>query len=296
MLPWQCLSALPAVPEAAPPSPESGERPIAPTSSPAHISRALSLYARFGYAARGLVYLLVGGLATLAALDQGGETTGSRGALKSLLLAPAGEVLLVVIAVGLVGYSIWRCLQGLLDADSHGAGPKGLVIRTGLLLSAVTHGLLSVFAVSLVFTLDKSGGGQDLAHWLMQQPFGQWLVGIAGGILIAAGSAHIFKAVTARFDRHFDMPLRIQRWAYPICRFGLVTRGLVFMMAGVLFVLAAWHAAPDQAGGTPEVFTILREQAFGQWLLALVAAGLFAFGLYSLLLSAYRRITPLPED
>ncbi|GGY82743.1 DUF1206 domain-containing protein [Marinobacter zhanjiangensis] len=255
------------------------------------------LYARFGYAARGVVYLLVGGLAALVVLDQGGETTGSQGALQSLLLAPAGDVLLVIIAVGLVGYAIWRCLQATLDTDAHGSGAKGLVIRAGLLMSAVTHALLAVFAVSLVFTFGQSGGGgQSLASWLMQQPFGQWLVGMAGAIFIAVGVAHIIKAVKGGFDRHFDMAERTKRWAYPICYLGLSTRGVVFMIVGVLFIMAAWHAAPGQAGGTSEVFNVLSHQVFGRWLLGIMATGLFAFGLYSLLLAAYRRIDPTPQD
>ena len=258
----------------------------------------LQLYARFGYASRGIVYLMVGGLATLAAFNQGGETTGSRGALERLLSAPAGDILLVIVAVGLFGHTLWRFMQCAFDADAHGRSVRGVVIRSGLLVSAITHGLLAIFALSQVFTLGQSGGqsgGSSTAGWLIQQPFGRWMVALVGGFLIGAGVAHLVKAYKKGFDRHFSMPTATQRWAYPICRFGLATRGVVFIIAGVLFVIAAWQGAPGQAGGTPEVFTLLRRQAFGQWLLGVVAVGLFAFGLYSLLLSAYRRIDPTPK-
>lgn len=241
----------------------------------------------------------MGGLASLAIFGQGGETTGSKGALQSLLTAPAGDVLLVAIAIGLVGYGVWRCLQAILDADAHGTGAKGLVIRAGLLVSAVTHTLLAFFAISLVFTLGQGGGGgggQGVAGWLMKQPFGQWLVGIAGALIIGAGIAHIIKAVKGGFDRHFDMDESTKRWAYPICRFGLATRGVVFMIVGGLFILAAWHASPGEAGGISEVFSLLGHQIYGRVLLGIMATGLFAFGLYSLLLSAYRRIDPNPKD
>lgn len=241
----------------------------------------------------------MGGLATLATVNQGGEATGSRGALERLLSAPAGEILLVVIALGLFGHALWRFMQCAFDADAHGRSAKGLVIRGGLLVSSITHGLLGVFALGLVFTLGQSGGqsggGGSWAGWLMQQPFGRWMVALVGGFLIGAGIAHVVKAYKQGFDRHFSMPANTRRWAYPICRFGLTTRGVVFLIAGLLFVVAAWQGAPDQAGGTPEVFTLLRRQAFGQWLLGIVAVGLFAFGLYSLLLAAYRRIDPTPK-
>jgi len=71
---------------------------------------------------------------------------------------------------------------------------------------------------------------------------------------------------------------------------------VVFVIVGGLFLLAAWKAAPGEAGGMSEVFSLLSHQVFGRWLLGIMATGLFAFGLYSLLLSAYRRIDPNPKD
>ncbi|KAA0013861.1 DUF1206 domain-containing protein [Billgrantia pellis] len=258
---------------------------------------ALALLARWGYAARGIVYLLVGGLAALAALGQGGETTDSRGALERLMTAPWGDMLLGVICVGLVGYAIWRCVQAIKDTDRHGNDAKGVAIRAGLLVSAVTHTLLAFFAASLLFAPggsagDSGGGSEGLAGWLMQQPYGRWLTGAVGLAIIGAGVAHGIKGWKTKFHRHFDMPPRTQRWAYPICRFGLVIRGLVFLLIGAFFLIAAYRMNPDQAGGLAEVFNTLRRQWFGQWLLAFVAFGLFAFGLYSLLEAVYRRVDP----
>ncbi|QOR38499.1 DUF1206 domain-containing protein [Billgrantia diversa] len=258
---------------------------------------AFDFMARWGYAARGIVYLLVGGLAMLAAIGQGGEATDSRGALESLMGAAWGDVLLIAISLGLLGYALWRCIQAIKDTDHHGTDAKGLAIRTGLLVSAVTHTLLAFFAASLIFTLGANssgsdGGSEGLASWLMQQPYGRWLVGVVGIAIIGAGCAHGIKGWKAKFDRHFNMPPSTQRWAYPICRFGLVTRGLVFLLIGAFFIIAAYQFDPDQAGGLAEVFSTLRSQVFGRWLLAFVALGLFAFGLYSLLEAIYRRVNP----
>ena len=49
------------------------------------IPSGTELMARFGYGARGVVYLLVGGLAVLAALGHWGGTTDSQGALLVLM-------------------------------------------------------------------------------------------------------------------------------------------------------------------------------------------------------------------
>lgn len=258
---------------------------------------AIILLARAGYGARGIVYLLVGGLAALTAFGQGGQTTDSRGALQRLMVAPWGDVLLAVMVVGLLGFALWRGIQAVKDTDHHGTSAKGILIRTGLFVSAISHTMLAVFAVSLIFTLGGSSSGsgsgsEDLATWLMSQSFGRWLVAAVGVAIAAAGVAHEIKAFKTQFDRHFCMPVKIQYWAYPVCRFGLVIRGLVFVMVGAFFIIAAYQVEPGEAGGVAEVFRTLRSQSFGQSLLALVAIGLFAFGIYSLLEAIYRRIDP----
>ncbi|MEG6551583.1 DUF1206 domain-containing protein, partial [Desulfocurvibacter africanus] len=89
----------------------------------------LKIASRLGYAARGVVYLLVGGLAVLAALGRGGGTTDTKGALRTLLDTPWGDALLGVIAVGLLGYAAWRFVQAVGDVDRHGKDAKGLAVR-----------------------------------------------------------------------------------------------------------------------------------------------------------------------
>lgn len=263
---------------------------------PNHID-TIVFFARAGYAARGIVYLLVGGLTTLAVLDQGGGATGSRGALRSVLAAPLGDFLLLGIAVGLVGYSLWRCIQAIKDPDHHGASAKGLAIRLGLMVSSISHLVLAGFTVSLLFTLSLGGGGsqgdtQGAVGWLMSQPFGRWLVGILGLTIAAVGVAHGIKAWKSDFDGRFDMQAHTRRWAYPLFRFGLTIRGVVFMIVGALFVVAAYRISPEQAGGTSEALDALRAQPFGRVLLGIVALGLTAFGLYSILEAVYRRVDP----
>lgn len=258
---------------------------------------AITILARAGYGARGIVYLLVGGLAALAVVGQGGQTTGSRGALERILFAPWGDVLLGIMVVGLLGFALWRAIQAIKDTDHHGMDAKGIVVRAALLISAMTHTMLAFFAVSLIFTLDSSSGGsgsgsKDAATWLMSQSFGRWLVAAVGVALVGAGVAHVIKAVKTQFDRHFNMPTQVKYWAYPVCRFGLIVRGLVFAIVGAFFIMAAYQFDPDEAGGIAEVFTMIRSQIFGQTLLVLVASGLFAFGIYSLLEAIYRRIHP----
>jgi len=255
--------------------------------------------ARLGYASRGVVYLIVGGFAVTAAFG-GGKTTGTKGALESLLGEPFGIALLVVLTLGLVAYAGWRAVQAIADADGHGTDAKGLAVRGGLAVSAVTHIILAIYAASLTFDGSGSGsgsgggsGGGGTQGWvstLMEQPFGVWLVGIAGAAIAGAGIAHIIKGVKAKFEKRFSSNYNKAGWVRPLCRFGLVARGVVFMMVGGFIINAAWQYDPSEAKGLSGALDSLQQQPYGQVLLGIVALGLVAFGTYSIVEAVYRRI------
>ena len=57
--------------------------------------------ARFGYATKGLVYVVVGALALGVATGLGGSTTDPPGALQEIGVQPFGRVMLGLVAVGL---------------------------------------------------------------------------------------------------------------------------------------------------------------------------------------------------
>ena len=249
--------------------------------------------ARLGYASRGVVYLIVGSFAVLAAFGSG-RTTDTKGALTSLMGGPWGIALLALVALGLLAFAAWRAVQGIADADGHGRDGKGLVIRGGLLVSAVTNLLLALFAVSLIFGGGGgSGGDGGTQSWiakLMEEPFGQWLVGIVGAAVVGAGVAHIIKGWSAKFDKRFKPGYDKLGWVRPVCRFGLIARGVVFMIIGSFIGIAAWRYDPQQARGLSGALQALQEQPYGQVLLGIVALGLVAFGLYCWVEAVYRRI------
>jgi hypothetical protein len=258
---------------------------------------AVGLLARAGYAAKGVVYCLVGGLALLAAVGSGGRTTGSRGALRSLLDQPYGLAVLAVVAIGLAAYAAWCVLRAVLDPDRKGSDARGLGKRAVTFGKGVVYAALVVAVVGMVRGTGGRGDDAGVRDWtarLMSFPQGIWLVGLTGVAVVIFGLRQLYCARVADVDEPLDlgrMGVTARLWATRFSRFGLAARGVVFAVVGVFLVIAARHENPAEARGVGGALHAMAEQPYGWALLAAVALGLIAYGCYQFVLVRYRRIS-----
>lgn len=253
--------------------------------------------ARFGYAAKGVVYLVIGVLAALAAYTTGGRTTDSRGALQEILSQPYGQFLLGAVAIGLIGYSLWRFVQSFKDTENKGSDAKGIAIRIGYAVIGLLYAGLALTAVQMILgSAERKSGGEPTQEWtakLLAQPFGQLLVGAIGLGFIAFALFQLYKAYTAKFREDLmsqQMSERAQTFALRTGQFGLSARGIVFGVIGFFLILAALHSNANEAQGISGALRALEQQTLAPWLFGLVALGLAAYGFYMLVLARYRRI------
>ncbi|MEG5041506.1 MULTISPECIES: DUF1206 domain-containing protein [unclassified Microcoleus] len=253
--------------------------------------------ARLGYASKGLVYFIVGFLAAQAAFSTGGRTTDTSGALSEIVNQPFGKILLFLVTIGIIGYALWRIVQTILDPEHQGQkmDAKRIAQRIGYALSALAYAGLALTAVKLIMgsAVSKSDSTEDLTAQILAQPFGQWLVGLAGSIVIGVGFSYFYEAYKAKFRRHFkldEMSQTEQKWATRLGRFGIAARGIVFVIIGFFFIQAARLSDASQTKGLGEVLAILAQQPFSPVILALVPLGLIAYGIYSVIEARYRRI------
>ncbi|PUA29875.1 MAG: hypothetical protein B0W54_04835 [Cellvibrio sp. 79] len=243
--------------------------------------------ARMGYAARGAVYLVIGGLAVLAAVGEGGETTDSKGAVVEIMRQPFGTFLLIVLVIGLLGFFIWRLVQGIKDTDGHGKSAKGIAVRSGLIASAISHGLLAAWTIKVLMGDEKR---TQHGEQFLTTDLGQIVIGITGLAFVVAGLAHIYKGWAASFEKYMRIPHDKNIWARPVCRFGLISRGVVWCIVAWFFITAALSAKSGEVKGIIEALDLLRESPHGAWLFGIAAAGLFSFGIYSIIEAIYRHI------
>lgn len=242
---------------------------------------------RAGYAARGVVYLLTGGLALLSAW-QGGSGEDKKGALSSLFGQPFGQFLILAIAAGLLCYGIWRLVCGYKDLEDQGSEAKGLVARVGQGLSGAVNIGLS-FSIARLALGNSSGddGKEALTSKLLAMPLGQIIVGVVGLGIIGAGMAYLYKGWSEKYRENLRWSPILEKLSTPI-QLGLMARGVVVAIIGGFFLFAAMQADADQAGGLSQAFELVRSQAYGRYLLGFLAAGMFAFGIYCWIETAYR--------
>jgi hypothetical protein len=252
--------------------------------------------ARLGYATIGVVYLMIGTLATQAALGTGGAIEDTRGVLTTIARQPFGRLLLGLTALGLSGYVLWRFVQACFDPERKGTDARGLLTRLGFAVSGLAYAALAVLAARMALGAGGRGGPEAAQAWtarLLVQPFGPWLVGSMGGIMIGVGLAHGYRAYTAHFMQEYatgEMSARQQRWARWLGQWGLAARGVTFGIIGGFLLYAGVSADPSHARGLGGALVAVAQQPSGPWLLGVVALGLVAYGLFCLSQALYRRV------
>jgi len=253
----------------------------------------LETIGRIGFAAKGVVYVLIGVLALMAALGTGGDTVDSRGALSRLYREPFGEVALVLIGAGLLGYALWRTVSAIRDTENRGSDAMGKAKRVAQFGSGLAHIGLGIFALRL--GLGNGGGGSDNGNqtriWtarMLDAPLGEVLVVLIGFGIVGAGIAQIHKGWTEKFLEDLGALPGGHEWVVRMGKLGHIARGVVFSIIGIFVVLAAVRHDSSDVKGVEGALDTLAAQPYGQLLLGVFAAGLACYGIYSVVESRYR--------
>ena len=259
-------------------------------------SRWVEGLGRVGLVAKGVIYLVVGILAINVALGAREESPDREGALRTIGEQPFGKSLLVLLAVGLAGYALWRFAQAILDRDSEGEGAKGLAKRGASLAKGGLYAILCGLTISaLLDDESRSGGGNEkkATAGVFDLPAGRYLVYAAGIGFLAAAVFNGYRAVTCKFNRKLkqsEMNEAEETAATGVGILGHLARMVVFGLVGAFLVKAAWEFDSRQARGLDGALLEVSQQPYGGVLLGAVAAGLIAYALYCFVQARYRDV------
>ena len=261
---------------------------------------ALDKTARLGYAAKGAVYCILGGLAAAAAFGYGGQTTGRKGAVQAILQAPFGQVLLVLVALGLIAFAIWkfyRAFTGYGKADDKKEGVK----RLGAALSGATYFFFGLYSLNLVFNVVGGSGGGDSSSKktavakVLGWTGGEYIIGAVALIIIAKGLYEFYKGFSGKYKRKIDqseLSESEEQIFMRAGRVGYISRGIVLAIIGYFFMRAALESNAGHVEGTDGVFSFLQNTG-GAVLMGAVALGLLGYGIFTFILSRYGKLTEL---
>jgi hypothetical protein len=258
-------------------------------------SRYVDWLARAGFAARGVMYVLIGILAIGVAFGNGGHKADQSGAVRVVGNTPAGAVLLWLLVIGFIGMALWRLSEALYGgpgADGRKASNR-LIAGFKTVLYAFLAFVIMKYALGLGAPKSSNKQSVDLTATAMREPGGRILVGIAGLVLAGAGVWLAWRAFERKFLaelRTGAMSPRARQVATFLGRIGGIARGIVFGAAGVFLLIAASTANAHKAKGIDATLRAFTRTPAGPWLLVLVAIGLILFGCYSWVESRWRKL------
>lgn len=232
---------------------------------------------RTGYAVNGLLHLLIAWICLqLAMLHATGDADQS-GALAALSQHTLGRVALWLGVLGFLGLALWQLTEVVVP----GLGGDSWQSRLKDGAKAVVYAILAWSAFGFARGTGSSGKQQVQGYTasLLGAPAGRILVAVVGLAIIGVGIYHVVKGLRRRFLGDLeDDPGPLAVYAGML---GYPTRGVALAVVGGLFVAAAMANSSSRTNGLDGALRFLLAQPYGRVLVAFMALGFAAFGVYS---------------
>ncbi|HEX5403670.1 MAG TPA: DUF1206 domain-containing protein [Pseudonocardiaceae bacterium] len=241
---------------------------------------------RFGDICYGVVHIVVAVLAIQLAFGGSGHSVDQKGAVATVAAQPFGEVVLWLIAVGLVAFGAWQLLCAVTGFQWIEKKGKRTRRRIGAAARGVAVLAIAVYTVRLLLSdPGKSSDSQskELTARLMSVSGGRILVGAAGLAVVVAAGALAYRGLRRKFMRDLDLgklSAGARKTTETLGVVGFVAKGVAYGIVGILVLIAAITFNPNKAGGLDDALRTLAGQPFGVVLLVIVALGLAAYGVY----------------
>jgi hypothetical protein len=260
----------------------------------AHNSKPLEVVTRTGFLGYGVFHLTVAWLALQLALGHPAGESDQAGAFRFLAGQPFGRVLLLVIIVGLIAMAVWQLLLAAVGHRDEKGGRR-TAERLASLGRTIIYSALAWTAGKVVAGARPSSASQQehVTAGVLAHPAGRILVALAGVAVLALGFGLLVYGVRKLFERRLmiaRMSRRIRKTTVRLGQLGYAAKGFAFGVVGLLITGAAVDGDASRSRGLDAALRELVGKPYGVVLLALIAAGFAAFGVYCFFQSKYRKV------
>lgn len=264
--------------------------PVEQAARNAESSTPLRVLARAGYAANGVVHVLIGVIVLAVASGGTGETDQS-GAFQAIAAAPLGFAGLWVLAVALCALGVWHAVHGMVvHADGPAKTGGRRISEWGQAVVFIALGLLAA-SVALGARPDTERTAEGASRGVLSIPGGPILLGLVGLAIGAGGVAFVVMGVMRSFRKRMSIPATgFGPLLTALGVVGFVAKGIALAIVGVLAIVAAVTVDAQAAGGLDGAVRALLQVTFGSWLVAIVGAGFIAYGVFCMFRARYARL------
>jgi hypothetical protein len=264
------------------------------TASRAANSKPLEYLARGGFVCYGVIHLLFAWVALQVAFGNSSQEGDQTGALRKLASQPAGKTLVIVVVIGMVALAIWQAFEAIIGQSGE-QDKEAIAERVINGIRALIYLWLAWVGVKVVSgaASSQSKSSQNTTKNLMDSAGGRWLVGLIGLVVVGVGIGLCWYGLTKRFEKRLNtaqMSPTVRKATRRLGMFGYSAKGVAYGIVGVLVLAAGVTYDAKKASGLDGALKTLASHGWGVWLLALIALGFVAFGIYCFFQARYRKV------
>ncbi len=252
-------------------------------------------FASFGIATKGIVYFIIGILTAMAAFGYGGKKSSSGTVIDFIAQQSLGQILLVLLAIGLLGYVFWRWYQAFANPKDIENNAKGSVKRIAYFISGVLYGLLAYTAIKTV--IGSNSGGKSFISKIFESDYATTIAIIIGIALVGKGIYEFYQGYSGKFKEEVEsagIPSKVKSLVLKSGKVGYTSRGIVAGILGFLFLKAGFNESANKMSKT-DAFGFIENQ-FGSIVLGIIALGLVGYGFFMMVKAKHSSLSVGQEN
>ncbi|MGO2102819.1 MAG: DUF1206 domain-containing protein [Psychroflexus halocasei] len=242
-----------------------------------------------GFISKGIIYLIIGFLSLLAALQMGGKSSGTSQALSFLKSQPFGRIMLLLLGLGLLCYSAWMFLQSIKDPENRGSEKNAKLRRFSLFTTGIVYTAVAVMAFYHLFTSSYKGDSQTKYMSFIDPSVLSFIFICVGVVLLLQGIVLIIGAFKGGLLDQFNLEgQKHYQIIRSVGRFGFYARAFVVIIIAYFFLRAGIYTGNHDIKGMQDAFAFMEQTTSGRILMAITAIGFISYGAFFIFLTRFR--------